>query len=61
MSTQLEFTLKSGAVVVADVESFTYSRTGFNRAIEWKDAPRAKKRLITVDMDSVAAIVEVTR
>ncbi len=64
MAAQLEFTMKSGAVVTVDVETFTLKRMAVSgaRSLEWTDADETKtRRLVSIELDEVAAVVEVTK
>lgn len=60
MSTQLELTMSSGTVVTVDVEAFSLKRTAASKSLEWTDATsRKSRRLVSVNLDHVDAIVEV--
>lgn len=62
MNTKVEITFKSGATVTADVNSLsiTHGGSGISSA-EWNTPDHAKRRLMHVNLNEVAAIVEVTR
>jgi hypothetical protein len=58
---KIEITFKSGAQVVADVESFETSMNfagGFNK-LSWITPAGWTRKLVRVDMDEVAAIVAI--
>lgn len=60
----LEIHLKSGSSFEVDVTEWTYSKTfGGDKTLAWStpDAYKGRRRLAHVDMDQVAAIVEVAR
>jgi hypothetical protein len=55
----LEITLKSGATVSAQVTTWKWRKAGSDKELSWTTPAKAKRRLIGVDLDDVAAIVEV--
>lgn len=61
MSTKLEITMKSGATVIVDVETFTLKgMAGSARSFEWTTPETGKRRrLVSIALDEMAAMVEV--
>lgn len=59
----LEIHLKGGASFVVDVTDFTYKRGPSGKSMEWTTAPdkKGRRRLVTVDLEEIAALVEITR
>jgi hypothetical protein len=55
----LEITFKSGAQILVEVESWEMEKSSIAKSLSWRDAPDAKRTLVTFDMAEVAAIVEV--
>lgn len=60
---RLEITFKSGATVEVDVAHWEYAKSalGTNRQLTWRstDARPGNRRLVTANIDEIAAIVEV--
>lgn len=55
---RLQITLKSGAQIEASCRSYEYTRSRVGKHFSWTDGDDGD-RLVAVDMDEVAAIVEV--
>lgn len=54
----LQITLRNGAVVEADVTDWKWKK-GAVTSLDWDTPETAKRRLITVDISEIVAIVEV--
>lgn len=63
MSSRLEITMKSGAVVNVDVETWKLETKVLGaRSLEWTTPKnRKRRRLVSFEFEEVAAIVEVLR
>jgi len=57
---KLEVTFKSGAKIVFPVKTWKYEKSAAGQKITWTDCERGP-RLVALDLDAVAAIVETER
>jgi hypothetical protein len=56
---ELEITLTNGTVVTAEVSDWKWKRGGLGVELTWSTPENARRRLVSVDVNEIAAIVEV--